>query len=751
MLISFSLGTNAWSGDSHRVIAAIAHKFLSDKGRAYIAEHLCEGDEATVLKKLIDVSVYPDTVEWSDELHFSNTPLHECSPFVMDRDCGKDGRCIVSAIGNYTARASDRELSMEDRAEAIKFIVHLVADIHNPMHVAFEEDRGGNFIHLSHPDGASLHNVWDYVLVNRLQHLHGVFRENSDDGVDDGRDPWELSNALISQLGDGTSGVQHVAYKLQVEADDFANLEAATTLAARMASWTAEKFTCAVAYRDHENEWIQSGDGLDEKYLRSRTELAKELLKFAGVRLAQFINNIARLVQRRVFEQNEAGKGLNVFPKKAASMDPPVDRNRFLALDFDFDPEEYIFDESAKTCIDRVDDEKPEVGKDESHKTDVVPAKSEGVKISKTKKKKMRKAQAKRVFEGVDLESVVLIKRCGSYIVTGAHLVTPDYFPYAHERYQVRFTGSNDVTFLFDNGFFGIKGLSAAMIARSLMKIRNLPFDGITDSLESYLSQDKNQLVSSEPGENLKGLDCKDSAAVPCLSFEKVNPTMARFDGEINIGNQIIFSSLGEGVFRAQLREAIAARAAVPPLSKAEQKKARQALRKAEEDWKAVLGYVPSKEELAQKRVLQNMDNICYIEMGLLLLFLHKSTLADKSIPMVEGILRRVIVVDRDNRQHEKFLIVDGLILDGDVTETISSLLKDARQRNTKTCTAFFPKRASLLDEMRDLIRFLVGSDAKRAANITRIKYLHIYIGDGEPFHRIQWSIRPESADLAIL
>ena len=732
------------------MIAAIAHRFLSDKGRAYIAEHLCEGEEATVLKKLIEVSVYPDTVEWSGELHFSNTPLHECSAFDMERDCGKDGRCIVSAIGNYTARASDRELSMEDRAEAIKFLVHLVADIHNPMHVAFAEDRGGNLIHLSHPDGASLHNVWDYVLVNRLQHLHGVFRENSDDGFDDGRDPWELSNALISQLGDDTSGVQHVAYKLQVEADDFANLEASTTLAARIASWTAEKFTCPVAYRDHENKWIQSGDALDEKYLRSRAELARELLKFAGVRLAQFINNIARLLQRRVFEHSEAGKGLNLIPQKAVSMDLPVDRNRFLALDFDFDPEEYIFDESAKTCIDRVDDDQAEVGKAENHKTDV---KSQGVKISKTQKKKMRKAQAKRVFEGVDLESVVLIKRCGSYIVTGAHLVTPDYFPYAHERYQVRFTGSNDVVFLFDNGFFGTRGLSPTLIARSLMKIRNLPFDGIAGSLlESSLSQEGNELVSIESGEELEGLDCEDSAPpVHCLSFEKVNPTMARFDGEINIGSQIIFSSLGEGVFRAQLREAMAARAEVPPLSKAAQKKAKQALRKAEKDWEAVLGYVPSQEELAQKNVLQNMDNICYIEFGPIFFFLHKSTLEDKSIPMVKGILQRVLVMDGDKRQHHNLLIVDGRILDGEPTETISSLLRDARQRNTKACKSLFPKRGSLYDEMRDLIRFLVGSDVKRAANITRIKYLHIYIGKGESFHRIQWSIRPESAELAIL
>lgn len=173
--------THQWSGDAHRIVASIAYRFLSSSAKDFVADHLCDKDSNKVAKSLIDVSIFADSVEWSEELHFSSTPKHNCSPFEQERDCGKNGRCIVTAIGNYTSRASDIGLSKEERSEALKFLVHLVADIHNPMHVGFAEDAGGNFIGLSNPPDKSLHEVWDFDLVNHKQLAMGVYKNSMED------------------------------------------------------------------------------------------------------------------------------------------------------------------------------------------------------------------------------------------------------------------------------------------------------------------------------------------------------------------------------------------------------------------------------------------------------------------------------------------------------------------------------------------------------------------------------------------
>jgi hypothetical protein len=63
--------------------------------------------------------------------------------------------------------ASTLSSTPEERLEALKFIIHFLADIHSPMHVGFDEDGGGNLLGVFLPDGTktTLHEVWDRYLV----------------------------------------------------------------------------------------------------------------------------------------------------------------------------------------------------------------------------------------------------------------------------------------------------------------------------------------------------------------------------------------------------------------------------------------------------------------------------------------------------------------------------------------------------------------------------------------------------------
>jgi hypothetical protein len=68
----------------------------------------------------------------SAQLHYIDTPDKACT-FVYTRDCVDDA-CVAGAIANYTDRLKDTSLPKAQRAEALKFIVHFVGDIHQPLH-----------------------------------------------------------------------------------------------------------------------------------------------------------------------------------------------------------------------------------------------------------------------------------------------------------------------------------------------------------------------------------------------------------------------------------------------------------------------------------------------------------------------------------------------------------------------------------------------------------------------------------------
>ncbi|CAF1066030.1 unnamed protein product [Rotaria sordida] len=96
-----------------------------------------------------DDILYPDTNsfgypnwQWSRPLHYINTPAWACN-YDSSRDC-INGVCIEGALKNYSKRAIDANLDDVQHQEALMFLVHYVADIHQPLHVGFQEDNGGN-------------------------------------------------------------------------------------------------------------------------------------------------------------------------------------------------------------------------------------------------------------------------------------------------------------------------------------------------------------------------------------------------------------------------------------------------------------------------------------------------------------------------------------------------------------------------------------------------------------------------------
>lgn len=153
-----------WGPEGHRIIGDIATRYLSAKSKAAIKELL--GDQS-----LADVSNWADEVrkdsayDYLKPLHYINVP-RSAAKIDLSRDC-KNEQCVIGAINHYTEVLKNKNSTREEKITALKLIVHFVGDVHQPLHVSYAEDLGGNKVKVNFLGDSqrNLHAVWDSSLI----------------------------------------------------------------------------------------------------------------------------------------------------------------------------------------------------------------------------------------------------------------------------------------------------------------------------------------------------------------------------------------------------------------------------------------------------------------------------------------------------------------------------------------------------------------------------------------------------------
>lgn len=151
---------------------------------AYIASDFVSPDTASFFQTLLrntssdylaGVATWADSIRYTKWGHFTgpfhfidakDSPPHNCS-VDFERDCKEEG-CVITAIANYTTRLLDPKLPAWERAQAAKFVIHFVGDIHQPLHTE-DVAKGGNGIHvLFNGVELNLHHVWDSSIPEKI-------------------------------------------------------------------------------------------------------------------------------------------------------------------------------------------------------------------------------------------------------------------------------------------------------------------------------------------------------------------------------------------------------------------------------------------------------------------------------------------------------------------------------------------------------------------------------------------------------
>lgn len=157
-----------WGATGHRVAGQIAEEYLSPQARLAI-------EDVLGVETLAQASTWPDFMRADPDEFWQSTanPWHYVTvpPGKAYREVGAPEQGdAASALERFTEQLRDPESSAEERALALRFIVHIVGDLHQPLHVGNGEDRGGNDVDVTFfGEPTNLHRLWDSQMIDRRQ------------------------------------------------------------------------------------------------------------------------------------------------------------------------------------------------------------------------------------------------------------------------------------------------------------------------------------------------------------------------------------------------------------------------------------------------------------------------------------------------------------------------------------------------------------------------------------------------------
>jgi hypothetical protein len=264
LLLVLSPAAMAWSALGHRLVGDLAQRHVRPATAARIRWLLAGEPDPT----LAGIAQWADGLRYDDIARFRATSRWHY--VAMGRDCRYDpprdcphGDCVIGAIQAQRAILADRSAPTPSRRDALKFLVHLVADAHQPLHAGGHRDKGGNryqvslrtdrapprFLRDRYRDGVlgtNLHAVWDFDVL-------------------------------------ASAGLREPAYADRLAAAPWPPVAAAN---ANPAVWAGESCRLVDA-----NALYPPGHAMDRRYLVAQRPLAELRIRQAAYRLAALLDD----------------------------------------------------------------------------------------------------------------------------------------------------------------------------------------------------------------------------------------------------------------------------------------------------------------------------------------------------------------------------------------------------------------------------------------------------------------------------
>jgi len=296
---------SAWGCKGHQTVALIAEKHLTPEAKELVQKLLSENPINPKLNRYCGGATrdaMADASTWADDVRGErkNGPWHYIDiPRGAERGplepfCGAEG-CVTKAIGEQLAILKDKNADEAKRADALRYVIHFVGDLHQPLHTTTNADEGGNCVPVkylrrnpherNHSYSPNLHGIWDTAIPEQDA---------------EGADASEYADMLDALFAGDIGGWQ----KAGIHVDEWA--------------WEGHEYAQSAAYGNltpniaiEPNVPVHSctddnniGDRLlhqnivaGQAYQEKAAPVVEKRLAAAGVRLAMILNEAARPTQ----------------------------------------------------------------------------------------------------------------------------------------------------------------------------------------------------------------------------------------------------------------------------------------------------------------------------------------------------------------------------------------------------------------------------------------------------------------------
>lgn len=275
--LSLFSSVSAWGTLGHKTVANVAIQFLLPQTLTSVSSILSADPTKSITNPtLVDVANWADTYRYTTAGEFSagfhyvdanDNPPERCE-VDFARDCSGAEGCIISAITNYTQRVQDGRLTAQDTAEALKFLVHFIGDITQPLH-AEALAVGGNDIDVPWNGASSnLHHVWDTEMITQLA------------GPDTTANLDAWTGTIVNEIRNGAYASSLPSW---LSCSDITQAQACST------AWAADANSFVCSYVLNPNP---AGQELNGTYYNGAAPIIQMQIAKGGVRLAAWLNKI---------------------------------------------------------------------------------------------------------------------------------------------------------------------------------------------------------------------------------------------------------------------------------------------------------------------------------------------------------------------------------------------------------------------------------------------------------------------------
>jgi hypothetical protein len=302
VLLFWPTAARAWGCKGHQTVALIAEKHLTPEARQWALKLLSENPIDPKLSRYCGGAsrdLMADASTWADDVRGErkNGPWHYIDiPRGSKRGplepfCGQEG-CVTRAISEQLAILKDPKADAVKRAEALRYIIHFVGDLHQPLHTVTNADEGGNCVPVkyfrrgphehNHSLSPNLHSIWDTAILERDA---------------EGADPAEYAETLDAQFAADIEGWQKAGIHVDEwvwEGYDFAENVVYGDLTPKVA---IEPNVVVHSCSDDNNlgeRLLHQNITAGEAYQEKAASVTEKRIAEGGVRLAMILNEAAK-------------------------------------------------------------------------------------------------------------------------------------------------------------------------------------------------------------------------------------------------------------------------------------------------------------------------------------------------------------------------------------------------------------------------------------------------------------------------